>query len=159
MISATATRTLGEAAARDLHFQQVVVLVDVDGTIADNTWRGPFEWAKVGSDNPIMPVISVVQALHQHGCRILFVSGRKEQCRLATVKWIRQFVLKGLPSTDLFMRRDDDNRPDVETKSEIYENFIEGKFHILCVIDDRASVVKMWREKGLTVLQCAEGNF
>lgn len=34
-----------------------------------------------------------------------------------------------------------------------------GRDNILFVIDDRDSVVEMWRRNGLTVLQCAKGDF
>lgn len=169
MVSATVTRA---ALLADLHtsleqmaqgegivLRPQVVLVDVDGTVADNTWRSPFDWDKVGLDFPITPVIKVVQALREQGNLIIFVSGRKEQCRLDTLRWLRRYVVSGHPAKYLFMRQDDDNRPDIETKSEIYETCIKGRFNVLLVIDDRASVVKMWRDKGLTVLQCAEGNF
>lgn len=47
---------------------------------------------------------------------------------------------------------------DYNIKDEIYTNFLQHK-DVLFVVDDRKQVVDMWRSKGLTVLQCAEGNF
>lgn len=40
---------------------------------------------------------------------------------------------------------------------EICEKKLGGK--IVMAIDDRDSVVKMWRENGITCLQCAYGDF
>jgi hypothetical protein len=44
-------------------------------------------------------------------------------------------------------------------KREIYRNLIEPKHNVWFVLDDRNSVVKMWREIGLTCLQVEEGNY
>ena len=57
------------------------------------------------------------------------------------------------------MRQNSDRRPDDVIKAEIYETCIEPYYNVLYVFDDRDRVVKMWREKGLTCLQVAEGNF
>ena len=46
-----------------------------------------------------------------------------------------------------------------ERAKEIYDNELKGKYNIKFIVDDRDQVVKMWRSLGLTVLQCAEGNF
>lgn len=59
----------------------------------------------------------------------------------------------------LHMRPDGDFRPDVEVKKEIYKREIEGQFKVLFAVDDRASVVEMWRAQGLVCLQCAKGDF
>jgi hypothetical protein len=57
------------------------------------------------------------------------------------------------------MRKYGDFRQDSIVKREIYERFIAPDYDILCVLDDRNSVVSMWREIGLTCLQVAEGDF
>jgi hypothetical protein len=59
----------------------------------------------------------------------------------------------------LFMRGDDDYRPDEIVKRELYEENVLGNYDVVGVIDDRSKVVKMWRELGLTCLQVAEGAF
>jgi hypothetical protein len=40
------------------------------------------------------------------------------------------------------MRPEKDYRSDEIIKSEIYDNFIEGNYNVLCVYDDRDRVVK-----------------
>lgn len=53
-----------------------------------------------------------------------------------------------------------DNRKDSIVKRELYEKYIEGKYLIRFVLDDRNQMVDMWRnELGLKCLQVAEGNF
>jgi hypothetical protein len=57
------------------------------------------------------------------------------------------------------MRKYGDYRKDYVVKREIYEQLIAPDYDILCVLDDRNSVVDMWREIGLTCLQVAPGDF
>lgn len=59
----------------------------------------------------------------------------------------------------LYMRPEGDVRKDTEIKREIFDNYIRDKYRVLFVLDDRNSVVKMWRDLGLKCLQVAEGDF
>jgi hypothetical protein len=131
-------------------------LVDIDGTLALRGARGPFDWHRVGEDAPNEPVLDVVRALARNGHQIIFISGRKEQCRRETVAWLR---LHGLDATRLYLRADSDNRPDQVLKREIYDKHILGRHDVAGVIDDRDRVVRVWRSLGLTCLQVAEGKF
>ena len=141
------------------------MICDIDGTIALMRneipgRRDPFDWDRVGEDDPNLPIIELLWHLRSRGFRIVFVSGRMEAARFGTVVWLDEHLvdidLLGFP---LFMRADGDFRKDTEVKREIYEQEIEGRYHIAYVLDDRDSVVAMWRELGLTVLQVAAGNF
>jgi hypothetical protein len=133
-------------------------IVDIDGTLALKGERGPFDWHRVGEDAPNEPVITVVQALHSAGHRIVFVSGRMECCRDATAAWLDKHLFPVLGML-LMMRPDGDYRPDDVLKREIWETKIRDRFDVAGVIDDRARVVAMWRSLGLTCLQVAPGDF
>jgi hypothetical protein len=129
-------------------------LCDIDGTLAIKGERGPFDWDRVGEDTPNKPVVRVVQAMRRAGHSFLFISGRMEQCRGATIDWLQRFVtLEPLYPGDLLMRADGDFRPDDVVKKEMYDSLwgydVEGVF------DDRARVVAMWRSLGLTVFDVA----
>lgn len=91
--------------------------------------------------------------------RIIFVSGRmdSDNCRDDTISWIKKHV--GIKKYILLMRENEDYRKDFVIKQEIYDNLIEKFFDVVLVLDDRNQVVKMWREKGLTCLQVADGDF
>jgi hypothetical protein len=139
-----------------------VFLVDIDGTVAIRDeaspgCRGPFDWARVGEDLPNGPVITVVRALAAAGYRIIYLSGRSDECRAATGMWIAEHV--GVPGEALLMRRKGDHRPDQVVKRELYRRLVKPQYEVIAVLDDRAKVVRMWRGLGLTVLQVAEGNF
>lgn len=136
-------------------------MVDIDGTVAirDETRpdvRSPFDWARVGEDLPNLPVITVVQALDQAGHRIIYLSGRSSECRTATSAWLAAHV--GVPGEALLMRTAGDYRPDTVVKRALYRQFVAPQ-PVTAVLDDRASVVAMWRDLGLTVFQVAEGDF
>jgi hypothetical protein len=133
-------------------------IVDIDGTLTLGPHqRGPFEWHKVGNDLPNWPVIAVVNALEYDQYDIVFVSGRSERCRRETHHWLDKNL--GCNYSFLYMRPIGDFRPDEIVKAEIFDNEIAPWWNVRGVIDDRAKVVKMWRDKGLTCLQVAEGAF
>jgi hypothetical protein len=134
-------------------------IVDIDGTLAIKGDRGPFDWQRVGEDTPNRVVILIIRALQAAGYEICYVSGRKEECRKLTLSWLNLHV-STTHTDDLFMRPDDDNRPDDILKQEIYEKYLKSRYHVLGVFDDRDKVVLMWREElGLSCLQVAPGNF
>jgi hypothetical protein len=134
------------------------VLVDIDGTLALRTGdRSPYDWDRVGEDEPNLPVIELVQIIHAAGQhRIILMSGRDESCRWQTEMWL---AAQQLPFDELYMRTEKDNRKDSIVKEELYRRHVEGVSEVAFVIDDRKQVVEMWRSLGLTVLQCAEGDF
>ena len=131
------------------------VIVDIDGTVALMHNRTPFEWQKVDKDLPNYSIIELVQNFGKY-FQIVFVSGRKEECREKTLKWLKKY---GMETDYLFMRANNDNRPDTELKKEILETSLKENFNIKYVLDDRNQVVKMWRDSGFTCLQVAEGDF
>ena len=55
------------------------------------------------------------------------------------------------------MRRGTDKRPDTEVKKQILDTYFPDKSVIHTVIDDRPSVIRMWREQGLKVIDVGEG--
>jgi len=137
-----------------------VVIVDIDGTVAlrlGENARSPFHFHRVGEDAPNPPVIAVVQALAQAGNKVVFLSGRDEVCRTDTLTWLKRHV--GLADFELYMRKAGDQRRDSTVKRELFEAHLAHR-EVLCVIDDRDQVVRMWREElGLTCLQVAYGDF
>jgi hypothetical protein len=143
----------------DAEVRPKVWIVDIDGTLALKGDRKPFDWGRVGEDEPNDPVIAVVRALRATGCGIVYVTGRMECCRAATAAWLDANVLPSLGML-LMMRPDGDFRPDEALKREIYETRLRSLFDVAGVIDDRAKVVRMWRhDLGLTCLQVADGDF
>lgn len=132
------------------------VIVDIDGTVANNNGRHPFDWDKVKEDLPINNVIKLVLMYAKNGYDIIFVSGRDGVCYDDSLEWLKEHVIK--PDA-FFMRETKDSREDSIIKEEIFWNEIAHKWNVEVVIDDRATVVEMWRSLGLTCLQVNDGDF
>lgn len=132
------------------------IICDIDGTVAKMNGRSPYDYSQVHTDVPHTPVIRAVHAMGKIDYEVIFVSGRKAECREATLAWLLRYVGH---TGKLFMREDGDNRDDRVVKEEIYRREIEGKYNVLFVLDDRDRVVEKWRELGLTCFQVAPGNF
>ncbi|GAA2347271.1 AAA family ATPase [Dactylosporangium salmoneum] len=140
-----------------------VVLVDIDGTLADMGKglpgrRSPYDWARVGEDAPIEPIVRLVRDLLQVGESVVFMSGRDESCRAETEGWLSEHLTDAFPPV-LHMRPAGDQRKDSIVKRELFEEHIAGRYAVRFVLDDRDQVVAMWRAMGLTVLQVADGAF
>lgn len=142
------------------------IIVDIDGTLADCSHRRhyvetkPKNWAAfyagIADDTPVPIVRDLIEDWRRRGAEALLVSGRPDEHRLTTLRWLEKH---GVEVRDLYMRRTGDYRPDTDVKREIYFNQIEPRYRVQLVLDDRASVVKMWRSCGLTCWQVADGEF
>lgn len=135
------------------------IICDLDGTIAlRSPDRGWFEWKKVGLDSVNMPVARVVDMYHEKGYEIIFLSGRDGACRTETFEWLSKVFKWKIEH--LYMREAKDNRKDSIVKFELWEQFVKGKYFVDVVLDDRNSVVDLWRKRlGLSCFQVNYGNF
>ena len=127
-------------------------IYDVDGTLANvdpylHLVRGPnkdydaFHEASIDA----LPNIEVLEMLNssvfdQHA--ILIVTSRKEKWRGLTSMWLAK---NNVRSHGLFMRSDDDNRPDYEVKKDIL-NKINKYWHVTHAVDDNPSVIALWED-------------
>ena len=148
------------------------VVVDLDGTVADCThrlhfingetkdWKGFYEACK--DDKSIMPMIDMVRALNERYYYVIFLTGRSELARNVTQEWLQANNLWNYD--DLIMRPLEDYRHDSVVKLEMLNNYIrtnlnDDKEAIGFILEDRATVVKSFRDAGFKVLQVAEGDF
>ena len=151
------------------------VICDLDGTLALIHNRSPYDAKDCDiKDLPNWPVIETILAHYKAGRKVIFCSGREDKYRSETIRFIEKHCKVDNPrfvedpmetsQTDiiqykLHMRKTNDFRKDAIIKEEIFKNEIEGKYNVLCVLDDRTSVVAYWRSKGLTCFQVAPGDF
>jgi predicted kinase len=157
--------SVGEKVIREMYYQFIAtkqatsrkqnpdlpkaVIVDIDGTVADNVTRSPFDFTRVLQDKPIARTIELVRLLARDNYQIVFVSGREDSCMEDTEEWLN---LHQIPYTELLMRKSGDSRKDSIIKREIFTNYIESKYCVSFVIDDRKQVKRMWvDELGLFV--------
>lgn len=132
------------------------IMVDIDGTIASMNTRGAFEWTRVGEDSIDTKVLELVQYYKSQGHQVIVCSGRDSVCRSETEAWLKKH---NVPCDLLLMRKADDMRSDSIVKLELFGGNIYDKFNVHIVLDDRNSVVTVWRGIGLKCLQVAAGWF
>jgi uncharacterized HAD superfamily protein len=132
------------------------IIVDIDGTVAHKTDRDIYDYEKALSDSSDAVIIEIVKALWLQNYKIIFITGRSDECIQVTREWLR---LHCPPYIGLHMRQAKDFRKDAIVKKELYEQYVKDHYDVLCVFDDRNQVVDMWREIGLKCLQVQPGDF
>lgn len=145
-----------------------IVIFDLDGTLAliehrrhlisgeNKNWDLFYE--RCIDDEPNKSIIDLCNMYFNDGKSIFILSGRMVTVRKQTLEWLDKH---GVLFDSLYMRPKGDFTPDEELKEHWYE-IIRARHPntlIKTAVDDRNKVVKMWRAKGLTCLQVAEGNF
>ena len=142
------------------------IIFDVDGTIADVEHRRHFvngnnDWdsfrKETVNDTPVQWVCDIAKRFIAQGDEVAFFSARNESEREITEKQISDWIGDG--HKGVFLRPDDDFTPDDVFKSELADKFIDMGGKIDLIFDDRQKVVDMWRDKGFTVVQVADGDF
>ena len=147
--------------------EKQTIIFDVDGTIADVEHRrhfvtqSPADWKSFKSetrfDTPVEWVCDLAKRHIARGDDVAFFSARNESQRDITELQIKKWIGEG--HKGLLLRPDGDFRPDEEFKSDLADKFEEFVGKIDIVFDDRNKVVDMWRQRGTTCVQVAEGDF
>ena len=131
------------------------VIFDLDGTLSLLNGRNPYDASTCEQDLPNPQVVELYH-LYKNKYKVILCSGREDKYREQTEKWLAN---NNIEYAHLYMRKTNDFRKDNIIKTEIYEELIASNYNVKVVVDDRKSVVKAWRELGLTVFQVAEGDF
>lgn len=144
--------------------EKPIIICDIDGTLAcgkhreghlageRKDWKTYYSFLSL--DRPIDLVVRWVRELAKTHT-ICLVSGRPDTYQRQTIDWLS---VMGVPYDYIFMRGGGDTRPDTEVKKNILDKMPKEKIEF--VLDDRPSVVRMWKAEGLTVFpvrgQCEE---
>lgn len=131
-------------------------LVDIDGTLAHMGDRSPYDITTVGNDTPDDTIVDLVKTIHQSGPELVIMSGRSDECRVDTIRWL---IGNGIDYSALHMRPAADKRADYKVKADLFDEYVRDRWNVIGVLDDRDQVVKMWRSIGLKCLQVADGAF
>ena len=126
------------------------ICLDIDGTLAirKEADRSPYDWDNVDLDKPNPPVVEIIRKFKKD-YMIILLSGRDEVARERTEYWLFWHHIK---YDHLFMRPKGDQRQDCIVKKELYDKYVEPKYDVLFVVDDRPNVIKMWKNESLFVL-------
>lgn len=151
-----------------------VVICDLDGTLCDIDHRlhhvrhvvlddkkvqkknWPKFFAELHNDTPNEWCVALIFGMTELNYDVIYCSGRPDNYREATEDWLSKH---GLNFFELYMRPRGDSREDSLIKEIILDFEILSRYSPLFAIDDRKRVCDMWRKRGITCLQCQEGNF
>lgn len=143
------------------------VVWDIDGTVANIEHRRHYVQSKpknwpafekgIKNDTRYDDMWGLYRIFQQVGMSMVFASGRNENQREGTEKWL---AANGFTDYHkLYMRQANDYRRDDIVKREILAEMRDDGYDPWLVFDDRDQVVNMWREEGIRCLQVAPGNF
>lgn len=141
----------GAAPARPL------AVIDIDGVLADVRHRlhhvagSPKDWARffaAAPDDPVLPQgIEAARRLAEV-CEVVYLSGRPEQCRAATVAWLHS---AGAPPGTVVLRRPGDRRPARLVKVQALRR-LSSRAPVTVLVDDDVEVCHAARAAGFDVL-------
>ena len=131
-------------------------IYDVDGTLANvdpylhyvrgsNKDYDAFHEASIDA----LPNIEVLEMLNNSVAdrySVIIVTSRKEKYRGLTSMWLAK---NNITSHALFMRADNDNRPDYEAKKDMLDK-ITQLWDVTHAVDDNPNVIRLWEDNGIT---------
>lgn len=144
------------------------IVIDIDGTLSDPSHRRHLiegedkDWEKFFDkvdEDPVNEWCHQIVNRLWKDYQVILVTGRpaisksKIQVRKKTEKWLKE---NGIYYNALIMRQHGDFREDTVVKQEILDENLPDPKDILFAIDDREDIAKMWRENGITCLQCKD---
>jgi hypothetical protein len=137
--------------------ERMLAVIDIDGVIADvrhrlhhvaarpKDWRAFFDAAP---DDPLLDegarVVRALAEVHE----VVYLSGRPEVCRAATLAWLTHH---GLPPGDVHLRPHHDRRPGRFYKVEALDGLSRTR-EIAVLVDDDPLVCEAARAAGYDVL-------
>jgi predicted kinase len=152
-----------------------VVICDLDGTLADISVREElglmFDASRCDELDTINePVRMTLMALVANVDidKIIFMSGRQEKEREPTLRFIQNCFPNWVVWNEggcshlyeLHMRATGDMRKDAIVKKELFDAHVHGIYNPVLVLDDRNSVVDLWRKEiGIPCFQVNYGDF
>jgi FMN phosphatase YigB (HAD superfamily) len=146
--------------------KEKAIIIDLDGTLFNVDHRAHFMETRpknydqfeagIVDDTLNQWCYDLIQLYRKADYNIIILTGRHERSRNVTKDVLNKY---NVSYEHLFCAKDDDDRADETIKHEIYVREIQPLYDVAFVVEDRKRVVKMWREIGVTCLQCAEGDF
>jgi phosphoglycolate phosphatase-like HAD superfamily hydrolase len=134
------------------------VILDVDGTACDvssirhfvrqPSGRKDFDKFHENSVDcpPNHDVLAEIKAHHEAGLAIVVVTARLTKWFYHTMIWLYEV---GFPFNEIYMRADNDFRPDVEIKREILAQLRRDGYNPVLAYDDNPSIIELWESEGI----------
>lgn len=136
------------------------IIVDMDGTLVDV--RGVRHYVRPGRaypdfdrfhlasrfSPPHSDVVERVRTEQVAGRTVFVVTARRDRYEAVCRDWLAKYEV---PYDRLLMRRDDDQRVDVEVKREILAR-IRRTHRVVLALDDNPSVIALWQSEHIPVI-------
>lgn len=131
-----------------------VAVFDLDGTLADtghreHHLRGRKNWdaffAQAVHDQVHPEGLAAHRTAVQHGLTVVYLSGRPESQRDASLRWLRE---NGFIPGELLLRPPGDRRPAAVVKLEALRR-LAGRARLELLVDDDPAVITAVRARGL----------
>lgn len=155
-----------------MEIEQKIIVFDIDGTLANCEHRrhyvrpDPITGKKnrrwdlfnkgIPNDTAYFDIRWLYQLLHEQQCTMLIATGRNEENRIETVRWLTDYDIY---FSQLYMRKSGDYRDDAIVKTEILDQIKSDYGTPYLWFDDRTKVVNAIRNAGIRVLQVQPGDF
>lgn len=140
------------------------VIFDLDGTLCDVSHRvhymqrKPKEKEKFHAacvlDAVNTPVYDLYRIFKRAGYKIIIMTCRPIQFKPQTEYWLKKHNIQ---FDELIMSTA--AMPDAKNKFGMYIDNIKFKYDVIFAVEDRTSVVNMWRDIGITCLDVAGNDF
>lgn len=152
---------------------RIVLVVDIDGTVADSRereleverkfgtdpdhWKDPelnefLDSQDITKDKVIPGAELLPEVARAMNADIIFLTGRSERSRHDTRKWLQDNLLAH-PDMPLFMRPDEDYRPGGECKGDVFRSQVlplyEGRQFVF--LEDDPSCLRVYRHHGIVL--------
>jgi hypothetical protein len=145
-----------------------LIILDIDGCLVNSEHRlqhlldGDREtYNRLHPQDTAIPAGRYIYTLLKSfgHCDLLFVTGRQEDAREFTLAQLSAALGSEVEDWQLLMRPVGDDRHDTILKPWLIEEAGWSLDKILMAIDDRDSIVQMWRDRGVTCWQTQPGSF
>ena len=142
------------------------IIVDLDGTLLDGCHRHHYVTEDIKdfdtfrreavNDRINKKIRTLVNFIYRFTpIKVILFTGRDTKVRYNTIKCLKRH---GVLYDHLFMRRDGDNSPDSYFKSNYFLKYIQPNFTVLLAIDDRPSVVEIFKRLGVPCIKVKNPN-
>lgn len=135
------------------------VIVDIDGTLALNTSRSPYDTSRYHTDELEHRLAALIDSLTRapESHQVIILTGRSEEHRDVLYAWL---TAQRVYFDEVYMRpADQSSTRDNIVKLELFDKHVRDRFNVIAAFDDRDRVIRLWRRLGLLTLQVNYGDF